>query len=370
MTCETYHFELRRAPTFRPTIRPTEPTDLYPGGIGLHKTISGIGAIGGYLSGLGQGEFWDRFLACYTEIATAIPKRPAERTVQNMYSWCCQVKAAIQDLIATHGSHDCNLDEALAHMVCPPPAEMPQDQYFQLIQAHVTVMLGIAARLLKACLCSILLPPCPEPAEDNCVAIATVTVRRSDCHIIRVCNFENRDMVITLQTLRYWLSAFPFEERFMQGLAELCCDDETRKPPKQVTDFEIPSPSEYGYMRRMFASRAAGAETGRAGDPFANLFADVTGRRDEPLDMHDLLLDAMGARGPEGRPFVSESERTFPLQATLLNRVFMPALGGMPGAPPPRPGTGDLDEMRSALNTLREEVTRQAAEIERLRRQG
>jgi hypothetical protein len=72
---------------------------------------------------------------------------------------------------------------------------------------------------MRECVCSAWLPPCPEPVEENCVPLATITVNcKGGCHIVRVCNWENRRIVPTVPGLSYWFGDFLHTAR----IAELC----------------------------------------------------------------------------------------------------------------------------------------------------
>jgi len=81
----------------------------------------------------------------------------------------------------------------------------------------------ILGEYLRSCVCSALLPPCPEPAGDNCVPLATLTIRKRDCKILRVCNWSSRKFVTTFPNLQYWLSFLPFVRNLRQAIERACC---------------------------------------------------------------------------------------------------------------------------------------------------
>jgi len=76
--------------------------------------------------------------------------------------------------------------------------------------------------LLAECFCSALLPACPQPAANNCVPLAVLTVRTRDCRVVEICNWEARKLLITWQTVGYWLSWLPWY-KLRDMLARLCC---------------------------------------------------------------------------------------------------------------------------------------------------
>jgi hypothetical protein len=76
--------------------------------------------------------------------------------------------------------------------------------------------------LIAECFCSALLPACPEPAPDNCVPLAVLTVRTRDCHVVDICNWEARKLLISWRTIGYWLSWLPWQ-RLRGWIVKLCC---------------------------------------------------------------------------------------------------------------------------------------------------
>jgi hypothetical protein len=82
---------------------------------------------------------------------------------------------------------------------------------------------------LQECICLALLPPCPEPVEDNCVPLGTVTVNcKSGCHIVRVCNWEHRRIVPTVSGLEYWFEPFLRSSGLTEALTRFCCTTDER----------------------------------------------------------------------------------------------------------------------------------------------
>ena len=179
-----------------------------------------------------------RILACINEARDSLPPFPTDTSRASLFRWCCQVKAALEDLLVRQGVYDCLADDRLARVRCPDPSQFESDSaYLAAVQQAVVQMALAAVEILRACLCSALLPPCPPPSEDNCVPLATLTIRRSDCKILRVCNITNRQFAITVPALLYWLSIFPIGEQLRQLLARLCCAP-SRRDPVTVGGFE------------------------------------------------------------------------------------------------------------------------------------
>jgi hypothetical protein len=77
-----------------------------------------------------------------------------------------------------------------------------------------------------------LLPPCPEPVEDNCVPIATVTVNcKEGCRIVRVCNWGHRRIVPTVPSFEYWFEPFLRKSKLADDLATFCCEKPAQQDP-------------------------------------------------------------------------------------------------------------------------------------------
>jgi hypothetical protein len=121
-------------------------------------------------------------------------------------------------LLEEHGLYDCKLYDRIIHSPLPDAAT-PID----VVQQHFR---AIVREMFQACLCSALLPACPPPAEDNCVPIATLTIncKGGGCHIVKVCNWEHRRLVIGFPTLEYWFGALLTQSNLPQILEKLCCE--------------------------------------------------------------------------------------------------------------------------------------------------
>ena len=80
-------------------------------------------------------------------------------------------------------------------------------------------------QLLVDCLCHAWMPPCPTPSPHDCVPLASITVSGSNCEVIKVCNWtEHRKYVLTIPTLKYWLSILTKDVNLADTLEGLCCN--------------------------------------------------------------------------------------------------------------------------------------------------
>ncbi len=83
--------------------------------------------------------------------------------------------------------------------------------------------------LILDCFCSALLPPVPASPRTDCVPLAVVTVGGDDgCRVESVCDWEERKLLISWNTIGYWLSWLPWD-RIRQSIISICCSDSARR---------------------------------------------------------------------------------------------------------------------------------------------
>lgn len=174
-----------------------------------------------------RGALVGRFMECWTALLQCAGNRPGTGAgLSAAHDWCCSVRDCLLDLMATYPVHNCQLSQKVAAL-CPDPqtlagtvAPPSGDDYLKVVNDRLTPILEEVAR---ACVCASLLPPCPDPAENPCVVLASLTVRKKDCAILRVCNWEGRKFVITPPNLAYWLSWLPFGRQLREAITAFCC---------------------------------------------------------------------------------------------------------------------------------------------------
>jgi len=157
VTCESHYFSLYKAPVSDPQ----KEQDL--------------------------GAMVQRFENCVKGLFDVEPALPA--SIEQVQAWCCQLKENWIDFFTDHPIHDCLALERLSLFVCPAPQNQTPADYRTAVLVQLAPILG---EYLRSCLCSAMLPSCPEPAGDNCVPLATITIRKRDCKILRVCNWSRR----------------------------------------------------------------------------------------------------------------------------------------------------------------------------------
>jgi hypothetical protein len=220
LVCEGYRFRMYPAP--KPALKRFDSDD----------PLAGLAAEAERL-----GPMFSRMYRCFVRMVEVRltfhgQKYDSESALQTAYSAYLD---AVRAFAAEHASHNCELLRTLEsletgrkvgftkyvgmHALAQPDfshAAQPD------IPARVEVLDGIVVELWRECLCSALLPPCPGPEDRDCVPIATVTLRRGDCRVLEVCNWEAREFAITMPNLQYWTS-FVQWGRIKEMFAKLCC---------------------------------------------------------------------------------------------------------------------------------------------------
>ena len=282
------------------------------------------------------GALVTRFLNCIKPLIPQLQQLlapAATATPEQLHTLCCTFKDILWDFLVTQGLYDCLLADKLCQVVCPSPAafQTPAD-YKAEWQKAAQQLVGLAGEFFRYCFCSTLLPPCPEPVMDDCVPLATITVRRADCRIVQVCNWGPRKVVTTFPNLGYWLSWLPFTQLLHNLIERVCCRPLRPKTIGLQALETQPLPNPPGV--------AAGATPGMSGAPniggmamtpppgqvLTTLFLQSFANKDRAIDAQTLALGVLGASEPAGRPFMSPLEMEHPFEFLLLNQVAAPLL--------------------------------------------
>ncbi len=325
VTCEGYRFVVLK----EPPRRVTDPK--------LGSASGGLTGLGG---GLADSELGRRVQACLFDITARMRQLGKARGTADLVELCCDLKDELRDIIATSAVHDCMLGGRLGDVVCPDSDD--QDAQQRATQA-IQQLLLIAIELFKSCICSALLPPCPVESPDDCIPLATLTVRTADLRVLDICNWTPRRFAVTFPTLGYWLGWLPIWDTLRAAVTSLCCG------PVQ-TRFAVTGDANVRYVavdRREPVMRgpaaAAPEEAAAAGErvgprpeggaeaetrmPAFTRLATRYALEATPLSgLEATLLGALGARADDGTELASDLELQEPLAALALSRLAGPAL--------------------------------------------
>lgn len=359
------------------------------------------------------GAIVTRFMECLRDFFVAMPQVPSTNP-QNpgpasaWREWCCDLKEALLDYLASHPVYDCLLAERIARFQCPELTANNQQNYPALVQQAVAaVLVPVAAEYIRYCLCAALLPPCPAPVEDPRVPLASITVQRDNCRVVRVCNLSYRKFVTTFPNLQYWLSWIPFMRQFRILLERICCREFELRTPGTTTDTTFnPNAASFNANADAPAPEAASAERASVAvdtggtdmswlktNTFAQMVVGAWGRRNNPADAQTLFMASVGMTDAQGQPLMSETELENPFLFLALNQVAQPVFARVPSEAPSvaknmakagvtmrgedttssarearaeSAGGGDVEELRKQLVELQETVRRQQEHISEL----
>jgi hypothetical protein len=136
--------------------------------------------------------------------------------------------AALRDFAAAHVAHRCDVARQLdcLDLSIPPsnpPGGVAPATGTALWQSRFNQLNALWLEVVRDCICSALLPPCPKVTGANCVPLAVVTIDADTCNVIEICNWKVREFALTLPSLYYWIS-FVNWSAFKDFWATLCCD--------------------------------------------------------------------------------------------------------------------------------------------------
>jgi hypothetical protein len=365
LTCEGYTFKLIK-PKKEPSRDTTALTEL-----------------------LSRSELARKVFACLMSLVTQISQLPASPTPQQLSDLCCRLKGELQEILDTGNVHDCLLGQRLFDIVCP---NVNDPQFSQKVANAITALLQIAIELFKSCVCSAMLPPCSVGSPDDCVPLATLTIRASDQKVVYICNWSARKFAVTMPMLGYWLDWIPVFDNLRKSIVKLCCT-RTRTPRFQVNDkLHVEMAPQAGFAA-MNVEGAVGQPPNEVPveEENATAFKNLTvqyARRTNPLSgLEATVLAGLGLKDTNEQPIASETEIMNPFAALALTHLAGPAgqavvpdqisaalgnlLGrdaGSPQTPAPSVNEDRMAKLEAAVADLQKTVATQRQTIATLRK--
>lgn len=333
-----------------------------------------------------MGALVKRFVCCIVPFLEDLGGLPAKgSTAAQRHQWLLNLKEALREFLRREGLYDCEVAQKLGGIESP---DVTNTHYLKAWTNATVGVLSVALLVLQKCLCSALLPPCPEPAMDDCVPIATVTLRRNPCRVVKVCNVSSRRFLLTWPNVHYWLSWMPLfgpvtgkkpARTLRDKLMQLCCTVLGERFQTQATGSidALHRMEEPVYKAKMFGAKDTSAAQKTDG-VFASLLASALSEHEAGADLGTLLLAAMGAPDANGQPLASELELGNPAEFMLMNQLLapmlksmlpMPLLGGAGGAGAAA-SADEVAEMRKELAALSKVVKTQATTINQLKKRN
>jgi hypothetical protein len=345
VTCEAYRYEAFLAP--------------------IEKPPSLIG-----------GDLLDRLRCCIQSIfpnGISIPTDPQNEL--QWYNFCCSVRQALIQYLMSNGGADCQAIAKLQAIACPAPGS---ESFTYAIGIALEAEAIILFEILLDCFCSVALPPCLPPGDPR-VPLAAVTVRKSDCAILSICDWTPlRKHVVTTKTLGYWFGWLPFAPLIRRFMLEACCNTFNLWNQREYRDQNAFVPrTNAATERTTFLNEpiSFSTTTYRASNPISEAVAANLAAGTQPLTLGDLLhamLDPIPADATAERLRSAPSAKIMAEVARPLFGAFGPLLSAATGGLG-QTGTANaanvaaMTAMRAELDSLRATVTAQQSALDGLR---
>jgi hypothetical protein len=341
VTCESYAFSVWKAPKKNPDKRTWGPAA-------------------------------QRFACCIEPFLSALGQFPQDATQAELMQWYFDLRETIRTFLLDEGLYDCAIAAKLASVMTPQPAGNNVAVNNNAVLDATYAILAIGALILQKCFCAALLPPCPETAETDCVPLATITVKRRPCTVVKVCNLSARKFLITIPTIQYWLSFFTlFTDVSIRDFFEkICCTDLER----WMQDYTRTNGATLFARQGNLPMEQPVAKGTKA--PLGSMVLRAFMQPGRPVNAATFMLAAMGARDETGQPLASDDELANPADFLLAHQVIAPALrAALPPELQTRGGlSGQIDAFRAGeasglageIEELKRKVSEQQAQIDQL----
>ena len=349
LTCEGYTFTVYKAP------RDEKNRTKFASLLALTPTI--------------PGRLAESVLQCVSDLVETMPPYPAAQNEEQpgrgaLRQWVLLTKQWFHDLLRLRPSSDCELSNLLNSLSVPNPDSDNFDSDFSRAKDQIRLL---KAEYLKECLCRALLPPCPPPADCNCVPLSLLKVRRGDCKVLQVCNWGAREFVLTFPDLVYWLEGTGVFQHLTLLIERFCCTP--------ISSF-MTRGQDRGNL--VMTPPPASSTAGSAASPFFELFKEAWSQRNDRSADAGTLADAYsGTLGRDSKPAVSPLEMANPAAFMALNQILVPLLESFTSrgsttagsaASAVTPASDELAALRKAVDDLQASVKAQADEIARLKK--
>jgi len=223
------------------------------------------------------------------------------------YDWCCNFKYAIAQYVKENPGYNCQYQNALNNITCPDPKLSALEFKDTWIRAFEELA-NIFTEVFLSCICSNLLPPCPQPTDEPRVPLAVVTIGAdvNRCRVQQVCTWPNfRKFLTTFPNLQYWLSWLPVMWFVRLGLQSICCD-----PRQFLGDWQKKYPK-YFEPSQNFSMMAFKAFTHK------------------PMSSEAIFRGIRGEKDSKGEPILSTLELASLPQFIMINQLARPLASGM-----------------------------------------
>jgi hypothetical protein len=309
-----------------------------------------------------------RFLCCIAPLIRHLDD-PNGMPAEQRREWVVAFRNAVRDFLLNEGLYDCEIAEKLAFVVIPSAAGKPADTLTNELAQAALSLTRIAALAIQKCYCAALLPPCPEPSQNDCVPLATITVTPDRCRVKRICNVGARKFLLTPPNVEYWLTFIMESNPLSEYLESLCCRFDPADWEQEGIDFFKEAG---GRMREQVKGRKKKSgtaketvEDGRIATRQALFWQSVSTPK-RRFTFEHLLLGTLGARNRKGEPIASDDELANSMQAVLFSHVLAPLVRTiLPERLQDTAAGGDLTDVARQLAELQATVKTQQSTIDK-----
>lgn len=363
VTCETYRYEVFRAPLELPVIK---------GG-----RVSGLAGLIAEI----PGAMFANMACCVENLFASIPTMPTGSTnPTDWVNYLCNLRLVLIRYAITQGGNDCEVVAKLRSVDVPAASSQ---NFFKLWVIAFIDLIIIAAEFLLQCFCNAVLPPCAPPGDPR-VPLAAITVRAGDCSVVSVCNWTTlRKHVVTNVTLGYWLGWLPFVPNIRKFLQNACCavfnlpdnfsatlGNLTNVPgamaqEKTESDTKAPAGAEEFVLTQPLSF---GATQYSASNPISDAIVSNLAESANALTFQDLAnaLFTPATATQSGGLVDSPHAKVLAEIVRPLATGFAPLLSAISGK---TTGTDDMAAMRAELDNLKTTVATQQSALDALRQQ-
>jgi hypothetical protein len=316
-----------------------------------------------------QGALIETLRECYQPLAQILGQAPQPNmSPQAQFQACCRVKKSLKEYLANHPITDCELRKEIDCIVCPLPT-LDAEAFKQAMAEAGLQFLVLMHRLIVACVCHALQPPCPKPTSETRVPLAIVTVSCGTCRVLRVCNWTTlRRFVTTFPNLQYWLSWLPHGRYIRQYLEYICCDLAGLRERLTVCK---PQGDEAGAAVAGLSVRPQVSEVNaETAQTFSNMAFSAFSHSTEAFTLDAFLSGLNPKAGVDTASILTKLERDNPEHTLFLNLLAQPLFSGAVAKRSPQGIAGSeapfslfsaflagAEESRSAdLKSLKEEL--------------
>lgn len=315
-----------------------------------------------------------RFLCCIAPLFRDVPGGPnVAVNGQQGWDWVVAFRDAVREFVLNEGLYDCEIAEKLAAITIPSVADKPLEEALVALNQSALSIADVAAVAMQKCFCAALLPPCPDPSQNDCVPLATVTMARGTCRVKRICNIGARKFLVTIPNIEYWLTFILDANPLGKYLERICCQFDPGDWKQGGVNFFEQAGDE---IRKRLEAQVKKPVT-----PWT-LFWQSVNTPSHKFTVAHLLLGALGARNAKGQPFASGDELAHPAEAVLFNQVLAPLLRTIVPADAQRraaagAGAGadvadlarQLAELEAKVQTQQTKLDKQQRTIQELKRE-